>query len=248
MDAIAESGGLLQYGRAPGWKAATVIELSDVRYGYDDDALLRDISLRLAPGSFHFLTGRSGAGKTTLIKLCYLELQPSAGTVTAFGKPAARLGRDGIAQLRRRVGVVHQEWSFLDHLSIRENVALPLTVAGQPRGGDPDQVDELLAWVGLLDRAHARPPELSGGEKQRAALARALVLSPSVVPADEPPGNVDWELSQRLMGLLIEINRMGTAVLVATHDLNLIRAAKAQVAARVLRLQRGRLDVAGAGL
>lgn len=225
-----------------------MIELSDVGYGYHGTALLRGISMRLAPGSFHFLTGPSGAGKTTLLKLCYLELRPREGQVTAFGKSAAKLGRDGIAQLRRRVGVIHQELGFLDHLTIRENVELPLTVSGLAAASARQEVDELLGWVGLDHRADALPPELSGGEKQRAALARALVLSPDVILADEPTGNLDWDMSLRLLGLMVELNRMGTAVLVATHDLNLIRAAKSQVAARVLRLRRGELDIAGAGL
>ncbi|QFU09821.1 Cell division ATP-binding protein FtsE [Rhodobacteraceae bacterium THAF1] len=225
-----------------------MIELNDVRYGYDTTALLSGISLRLAPGSFHFLTGPSGAGKTTLLKLCYLDLAPSHGEVIAFGRPVSELGRDGVAQFRRRVGVVHQDCGFLNHLSLRDNVAMPLAAAGEDPTPRRAELDELLAWVGLGHRADALPPELSGGERQRAALARALILSPDVILADEPTGNVDWEMSLRLLQLLVELNRMGKAVLIATHDLNLIRAAKSQVSARVLRLRQGQLDMAGADL
>ncbi|TRD20717.1 cell division ATP-binding protein FtsE [Palleronia caenipelagi] len=225
-----------------------MIALEDVSYGFDGRLLFEGIGMTLAPGSFHFLTGASGAGKTTLLRLCYLDLLPQRGTITAFSKPAARLGRDGIAQLRRRVGVVHQDCAFLDHLSVRDNIALPLIAASVPPEQHGAAIDDLLHWVGLTERAAARPPELSGGEKQRAALARALILSPDVILADEPTGNLDWEMSLNILTLLVELNRLGKAVLVATHDLNLIRAAKSQVSARVLRLRQGQLDVAGAGL
>lgn len=225
-----------------------LIELSGVSYGYDGRPLIQDLDLALAPGSFHFLTGPSGAGKTTLLKLCYLELTPDKGQISAFGKPAKQLGRDGIAQLRRRVGVVHQDCRFLDHLPLLDNIALPLAASGQPIEAHAADISALLEWVGLDGRADALPPQLSGGERQRAALARALILSPDVILADEPTGNVDWEMSLRLLSLLVELNRMGKAVLIATHDLNLIRQAKSQVQARVLRLRAGRLDVAGADL
>lgn len=225
-----------------------MIELQNVSYSYGGDALLSDVSLHLAPGSFHFLTGPSGAGKTTLLKLCYLELQPTRGQVVAFGKPAERINRDGVAMLRRRVGVVHQECAFLDHLPIRENVALPMTVSGLDPNQHNGEIDDLLAWVGLSDRAHATPPELSGGERQRAALARALIMSPEVILADEPTGNVDWEMSLRLLSLLVELNRLGKAVLIATHDLALIRQAKAHVQARVLRIRNRQVQFAGADL
>jgi cell division transport system ATP-binding protein len=154
--------------------------------------------------------------------------------------------RDDIAHARRRIGVVHQDCQFLDHLPLAENLELPLEVAG--RGSDGSNLDELLAWVGLSDRKTALPPELSGGERQRAALARAVIMSPEIVIADEPTGNVDWEMSQRLLALLVELNKMGKTILVATHDMNLIRTAKSQVAARVLRIRDRNLQLAGADL
>ena len=225
-----------------------MIRLSSVAYSYGGDALLHDVDLALAPGSFHFLTGPSGAGKSTLLKLCYMELPPSAGRVEVFGKDTAGMDRDGIARARRRIGIVHQDCQFLDHLSVAENVALPLRIAGRDAGEEADNLADLLAWVGLAPRAGARPPELSGGERQRAALARAVIMAPEIILADEPTGNVDWDMSLRLLQLLAELNRMGKAVLIATHDLPLIRAAKAQVAARVLRIAERQVKLAGADL
>jgi cell division transport system ATP-binding protein len=226
---------------------ARVIELSNVGYNYGGGELFAEVGLHLAPGSFHFLTGPSGSGKTTLMKLCYGELRATSGKVTLFGQDATALDRDGVAMARRRIGVVHQDCQFLDHLAVSDNILLPLTVAGRTADGADNLVD-LLTWVGLADQAGQRPPELSGGERQRAALARAVITSPEVILADEPTGNIDWEMSQRLLTLLVELNRMGKAVLIATHDMNLIRAAKAQVQARVLRLQGGRLRAGGADL
>lgn len=209
--------------------------------------LFSQLSLRLAPGSFHFLTGPSGAGKTTLLKLCYADLRAKTGRVRIFGKDAAQLDRDQVALARRRIGVVHQDCQFIDHLSIAENIVLPLTVSG--RHDDVGKnLPELLKWVGLSKQAEQHPPELSGGERQRATLARAVILSPDVILADEPTGNVDWEMSQRLMKLLVELNRMGKTVLIATHDLAMIRAMKSEVNARVSRLKDGQLLQAGADL
>lgn len=218
-----------------------MIALRDVSYSYGGGDLFRNVSVDLAPGSFHFLTGPSGTGKTTLLKLCYGALQATAGQVQLFDQDARALDRDAVAILRRRIGVVHQDCQFLDHLTLAENVALPLTVAGRGHEAAANLPD-LLAWVGLTAQANQRPPELSGGERQRAALARAVIMSPDVLIADEPTGNVDWEMSQRLLQLMVELNRMGKTILIATHDLTLIRAAKSQVSSRVLRLKDGLLQ------
>lgn len=225
-----------------------MIEFESVAYSYGGGELLSDISMQLVPGSFHFLTGPSGSGKTTLLKLCYGALIPTAGHLRIFGEDVAMLGRDDVAMARRKIGVVHQDCQFLDHLSVLDNVALPLQVSDQDTAEAMADIGELMSWVGLTNRAHALPPELSGGERQRAALARAVIMSPDVILADEPTGNVDWEMSQRLLRLLIELNRMGKTVMIATHDLGLIRAAKSQVQARVLRISNRRLQLAGADL
>ena len=225
-----------------------MINLAEVAYGYGSTNLLSDVNLRLEPGSFHFLTGPSGSGKTTFLKLCYADLTASAGQVSLFGQDTATMTRNQIADARQRMGVVHQDCEFLDHLPLSENIALPLTVAGRAGPAEEGNLEELMGWVGLSARRDALPPELSGGERQRAALARAVITDPEVLLADEPTGNVDWDMSLRLLQLLVELNRMGKTILVATHDLALIRAAKAQVSARVLRIAKGQLQLAGADL
>ena len=223
-----------------------MIRLEELTQKFGDRTLLDAVDLHIAAGAFHFLTGPSGAGKTTLLKLCYGEIMPSEGQVTLFGDSLAQMDRDQLARTRRRIGVIHQDCRFLDHLSIADNVALPFIAAGKPV---PTQdLRDLLGWVGLEAQAGALPPTLSGGERQRAALARAVINAPQVVLADEPTGNVDWEMSLRILSLLIELNRMGTAVLIATHDLNLIRSSKAQVSARVLRIKDRQLQAAGVDL
>lgn len=227
---------------------AGVIELENVGYSYGGGELLSDVSLRLIPGSFHFLTGPSGSGKTTLLKLCYGALLPTTGLVKVFDDDMRGLDRDQMAMLRRRIGVVHQDCRFLDHLPLAENIALPLTVSGREATKEGGDLQELMQWVGLSSRADALPPELSGGERQRAALARAVIMSPDIILADEPTGNVDWEMSQRLLQLLVELNRMGKTILIASHDIALIRAAKSQVSVRVLRISSKRLQLAGADL
>ncbi len=223
-----------------------MIEFHEVTLGYADRDLLSGVTMKLAPGSFHFLTGPSGTGKTSLMKLCYGEMAARSGRIELFGQDLGSLSRNETARMRRRIGIVHQDCQFLDHLTVAENIALPLLVAGQE--ADEHALGELLGWVGLNAQSGSRPPSLSGGERQRAALARAVITSPDLILADEPTGNIDWDMSLRLLRLLTELNRMGKTVLVATHDLNLIRAAKAHVAARVLRIQGGKLQLAGADL
>ncbi len=223
-----------------------MIVFEDVSHDYGGGPLFRDVSITLGAGSFHFLTGPSGAGKSTLLKLCYGELIPSAGRVSVMGQDRRQMTRDEMAATRQRIGIVHQDCRFLDHLSVAQNVGLPLTATGRPLPqGD---LTDLLGWVGLGDRADALPPTLSGGERQRAALARAVIGAPTLLLADEPTGNLDWDMSQRLLLLMMELNRMGTAVLIATHDMNLIRFAKSHVQARVLRISGRKLTAAGAEL
>jgi cell division transport system ATP-binding protein len=223
-----------------------MIELAHVGFGYGKRRLFSDVNLTLNEGDFYFLTGPSGAGKTTFMRLCYLDLLPEKGSVRLFGREAQTLGRDQVAMTRQRIGVVHQDCQFLEHLSVADNIALPLSVGG--RDVSMSDLDELLNWVGLADHRNALPAQLSGGERQRAALARAVMMDPDVILADEPTGNIDWEMSQRLLMLLVELNRMGKAILLATHDLALIRQAKSQTATRVLRLAGGELQLAGADL
>lgn len=201
--------------------------------------VLRDVSFHLEPGSFHFLTGPSGAGKTSLLRLLFLALRPTRGLISLFGSDVATLGRSQLPVVRRRIGVVFQEFRLLDHLTTFENIALPLRV----RGNDPmhysSDVLELLDWVGLGERINAYPPVLSGGEKQRAAIARAVIGRPQLLLADEPTGNVDPYLAKRLLRLFVELNKLGTTVLIATHDLSLME----QFRAPRLVLQRGELHI-----
>jgi cell division transport system ATP-binding protein len=211
-----------------------------LRYGMGPE-VLRDISFTIEPGSFRFLTGPSGAGKTSLLRLLFLALKPTRGLISLLGRDVATLPRRELPTLRRRIGVVFQEFRLLDHLTTFENVALPLRVAGERMSRYREDVMELLQWVGLADQANAYPPVLSGGEKQRAAIARAVIGKPELLLADEPTGNVDPALALRLMRLLVELNRFGTTVVIATHDTHLI----SQVDAPVITLERGTLKGIG---
>ncbi len=209
-----------------------------LRYGMGPE-ILRDISFHLPERSFQFLSGPSGAGKTTLLRLLFLSLKPTRGLITVFGKDRARITRRELPMLRRRIGVVFQDFRLLDHMTTYENVALPLRVRGREEFSYRSDVIELLKWVGLGDRMHVLPPVLSGGEKQRVAIARALIEQPQILLADEPTGNVDPSLARRLLRLFLELNRLGTAVVIATHDVNLME----QVDARRMILSEGRLDI-----
>ena len=225
-----------------------MITLDEVSFGYGGQKTLAGLSADIPPGSFHFLTGPSGAGKTTLLKMLYLEHLPDGGRLELLGLDPAGLGKREMIQLRRRIGVVFQDFRLLEHLSVVENIFLPLRVAGKRPEQHQDDVSDLLNWVGLSHRMDALPPEISAGEKQRAAIARAVVNAPDLILADEPTGNVDPEMGNRILRLLIELNRLGKTVVVATHDMRLIRAAKGQVQARILRLANGQLSLGGTEL
>jgi cell division transport system ATP-binding protein len=209
-----------------------------LRYGLGPE-ILRDLTFRIDPRSFQFLTGPSGAGKTTLLRMLFLSLRPSRGLITMFDQDTATLSKDGRATLRRRIGLVFQDFRLLDHMTTYENVALPLRVLGKDESEYRAEVVELLQWVGLGERIGALPPVLSGGEKQRAAIARAVIARPQLLLADEPTGNVDPNLGQRLLRLFIELNKSGTSVVIATHDIALMD----EFDARRLVLHEGRLHV-----
>ena len=192
-----------------------------LRYGLGREVLL-DVSFALKPGSFHFLVGESGAGKSSLLKLIYLALRPTRGSISLFGHEIASTSRDDLPALRRKVGVVFQEFKLLNHLSAFDNVALPMRVAGAKRKDVDRHVTELLNWVGLKDHMQARPPTLSGGQQQRVAIARAVISRPSLLLADEPTGNIDDQMGLRLIHLFEELNRLGTTVIIATHSQQLV--------------------------
>ncbi|MBW8733444.1 MAG: ATP-binding cassette domain-containing protein [Asticcacaulis sp.] len=214
--------------------ADTRTAVTDGRNG-DDDIIVdvRDVSLGYGAndedggyilGSFHFLTGPSGAGKTSLLRLIYLAQRPTFGQIALFGETIRTGDRAQSAALRRRIGIVFQEFRLLDHLNVFDNAALPLVVHGQSFKTFHEDVTELLTWVGLKHRLTAMPHILSGGEKQRLAIARAVVTRPTLILADEPTGNIDYAMGLRIMRLFIELNRLGATVLIATHDESLVRA------------------------
>ncbi|QQR68794.1 MAG: cell division ATP-binding protein FtsE [Alphaproteobacteria bacterium] len=209
-----------------------------LRYGLPPD-VLRDVSFEIEPGSFHFLTGPSGAGKSTLLRLMYLGLRPTRGRIVLLGQDITKIKRAELPSLRRRIGIVFQDCRLLDHLSVLDNVALPLRLAGGTEAEVRSHVSELLRWVGLGAHIGSHPRELSGGQQQQAAIARAVVARPSLLLADEPTGNVDDESAMKLMHLLTEINKLGTTIIVATHNRSLIR----RMAKPCFRLEAGRLGL-----
>ena len=200
----------------------TEFDAVGLRYGQGTE-VLKDVSFALPEGSFYFLTGESGAGKTSLLSLLYLAQSPTRGSIKLFGKTVQNIPRDDLPEIRRKIGVVFQDFRLLDHLSAVDNTALPLRVAGYPEDEIQKRVSELLMWVGLGAHLNAKPPTLSGGQKQSVAIARAVINRPRLLLADEPTGNMDDKSAARLMRLFIELNKRGTTVVIATHNEGLIR-------------------------
>ena len=209
-----------------------------LRYGLGPE-ILRDLNFEIPAHSFQFLTGPSGAGKTSLLRLLFLSMRPTRGLINLFGRDVSLLSKEEMATLRQRIGIVLQDFRLLDHMTTYENVALPFRVTGRDEASYRREVIDLLKWVGLGERMDALPPVLSDGEKQRAAIARAVIARPHLLLADEPTGNVDPTLGRRLLRLFIELNKSGTAVVIATHDINLMD----QYEARRLVLHQGRLHI-----
>lgn len=223
---------------------AVILRLRRVgaRYGVGEE-VLRDVDLSLPAGSFHFLVGPSGAGKTSLLKVLSLSHPIARGSITLFGRDVSKLDREETTGLRRRIGVVFQDFRLLDHISAFDNVALPLRIGGASEEQIAGYVSEMLAWVGLSDLMEARPPQLSMGQRQLLAVARAVITRPSLLLADEPTSNVDQQRTGRLMRLFTALHRMGTAVVFATHSQDLLRR---HDAFPVLRMEGGRLRQPGA--
>ena len=209
-----------------------------LRYGTEPE-VLSDLSFTLYPGSFYFLTGASGAGKTSLLKLLYLAQRPSRGAIRMFGKDMITLPREALPSYRRRLGVVFQDFRLVKHLTAFDNVALPLRLAGVREESLQKPVADMLEWVGLSERAEARPATMSGGEQQRVAIARAVIGRPDMLIADEPTGNVDPEMALKLLRLFEALNRLGTTVVVATHDVHLLKKVPDSL---IMRLNKGQLQ------
>jgi len=209
-----------------------------LRYGQDGE-VLSDIGFTLHAGHFYFLTGASGAGKSSLLRMLYLAQRPSRGVISLFGADAIGMPRAALPALRRRIGVVYQDYRLVPHLSAFDNVALPLRLAGMPEREVAQPVIDMLEWVGLADRMQAHPATLSGGEQQRVAIARAVIGRPDLLVADEPTGNVDPDMAVKLLRLFEALNRLGTTVVVATHDLHLLRKLPDSL---IMRLDKGRLS------
>jgi cell division transport system ATP-binding protein len=210
-----------------------------LRYGRAGQSVevLHDLTFALPEGSFRWLLGASGAGKTSLLRLMYLAVRPTSGRLTVLGTDVERARRAELPPLRRRIGMIFQDFRLLPHLSAFDNVALPVRLAGRPEGQVRADVEEMLRFVSLTRRSDARPAELSGGEQQRVAIARAVIARPDLLLADEPTGNLDDTQAERLMQLLKEMNRLGTTVVVATHNDALV----GRHPAPSLRLRQGRL-------
>lgn len=200
-----------------------VVEMKGVGMRYDQGPeILSDINLSLSKGAFYFLTGKSGAGKTSLLSLMFLAQRPSRGALSVFGHNVNFANRESLAVLRRRIGVVFQDFRLIEHLSAFDNVALPLRVCGMSENETKKRVKELLSWVELDKHMFEKTSTLSGGEKQRIAIARAVINRPDILLADEPTGNVDNDIARKLMKLFIELNKLGTTVVIATHSDKLI--------------------------
>ena len=209
---------------------------------------LHELSFRVRRGEFLFVTGHSGAGKSTLLRLLLAMERPTSGKLLLAGQDLSQISNAQIPFLRRQIGVVFQNHQLLFDRTVFNNVALPLQIQGLSKAEIVKRVDSALERVSLSDKTDLYPGDLSTGQQQRVGIARAIVHRPALLLADEPTGNLDWEMSLRLLTLLVELNRMGKTVLIATHDLNLIRQAKSQLAARVLRISKRRIQLAGADL
>ena len=209
-----------------------------LRYGRNPE-VLSDLNFSLAAGSFHYIAGATGAGKSSLLRLIYMGTRPSRGMIRLFGQDITRFSRKNLPLIRRRIGIVFQDFRLVDHLTVFDNAALPLRLDGRPKAELRAHVRELLSWVGLGDVMDSYPPALSGGEQQRLAIARAVINRPALLIADEPTGNVDDKIAERLMRLFEELNRLGTTIVLATHN----EALRAAFPHPCLHLKHGQLRI-----